>query len=920
MEESEMQIRAKFRARRRATVLAFLLALTLALAGSGLAQQGPPQGGPPQGGGRPPAGEDKPFEDVVKDMEVIEGLFTFYYKADDNKYLIELRPEQVGPMFLFSMTADRAVGERGLYSSQMAGQGAVYFRRIGKTVQMMLKNARFTAEPGTPQARAADRSFTDSLLGSARVQSKPHPERGSILLDAADLLLTDLPAMAPRLSQVYQPTNYRFDKANSAMGPVRAFPGNVLLEVWLHYATDNPRAQSVALAERRSIPIVMKYDLSELKQTGYRPRRADPRVGHFLTIHQDFTSDRPASPFVRNINRWHLEKADPRARVSPPKEPIVFWLENTIPAEYREWFKQGVLLWNDAFERIGFRDAIVVKQMPDDADWDPADTRYNTIRWFAGVDASFAIGPSRANPFTGQIYDADIGFSEGIIRSARRAAQEFATPVVGMEAGQWPAAEEFSLGLPGMHPGTLCTYGADLAMQAALGLDVLEARGELTPELENRLMREYIIEVTAHEVDHTLGFRHNFRASTILSVDELFDTERTGRIGQSGSVMDYNPVVIADRGRKQGQFLMTRLGPYDYWAVEYAYKPIDGDEEAELSRIASRVADPMLAYATDEDALGTFSPMAIDPLANQFDQSSDPLAYFRQRLTVVNELWDSMEEKLVRPGEGYQVLRRAVSRSVGEYNRALLTSSKFIGGIYHHRDHAGDPDGRLPYVPVPAAKQREALDFLRTHAFSEKAFVLPPGVYNKLAAERLPGLGGIGQLMSGGRIEFPWHDTVLGLQRGVLSRLYHPVTLARIQDNELRFAAGEQRFTLADLFTGLRGAIWSELEGSPARISSLRRNLQREHTNQLIRLVLRPAPSQASGGDGPFGGGAPQAAPRPPEDATTLARASLVQIQSRIRRTLAAGTVTDTTTRAHLEETQQRISAALAAQMAKSVE
>jgi hypothetical protein len=917
-----MRFTAIFRAWRGPA--AMVLALTLAFAGAGLAQQAPPQdpqGGSPQAGARPAAGEDKPFEEVVKDMEVIEGLFTFYHKADDNKLLIELQPEQLGPMFLFSLTTDRGVGERGLYSSQMAGHGAVFFRRVGRSVQMVLKNTRFTAEPGTPQARATDRSFTDSIMGSARIQSKPHPERGSILLDAADLLLTDLPAFAPRLSQVYQPTNYRFDKANSAMGPVKTFPANVLLEVWLHYATDNPRAQSVALAERRSIPIVMKYDLSALQDTGYRPRQADPRVGHFLTIHQDFTSDRPTSPFVRNINRWQLEKADPQARLSPPKEPIVFWLENTIPVEYREWFKDGVLIWNDAFERIGFRDAIVVKQMPDDADWDPADTRYNTIRWFAGVDASFAIGPSRANPFTGQIYDADIGFSEGIIRSARRAAQEFATPVVGMEAAESFAVADAGLGLPGIEPGALCTYGHDLAMQAAFGLDVLETRGELTPAVEERLMREYIIEVTAHEVGHTLGLRHNFRASTILDVEQLFGPENAGRTAQSGSVMDYNPVVIADRGRKQGQFLMTTLGPYDYWAIEYAYKPIEGEEEAELARIASRVADPMLAYATDEDALGTFSPMAIDPLANQFDQSSDPLAYFRQRLTVIEELWNSMEEKLTRPGEGYQVLRRAVSRGVTEYNRALLTSSKFIGGIYHHRDHVGDPDGRLPFVPVPAAKQREALDFLRTHAFSEKAFDLPPGVYNKLAAERLPGLGGIGQLMSGGRIDFAWHDTVLGLQRGVLNRLYHPVTLARIQDNELRFAPGEPRFTLADLFTGLRGAIWSELDGSPAQISSLRRNLQREHTKQLIRLVLRPAPPQATGGGGPFGGGgAPQAVPRPPEDATTLARASLVQIQSRIRRALAAGTVTDPTTRAHLEETQQRIAAALAAQMTKPIE
>src|SRR2546422_7272850 len=178
----------------------------------------------------------------------------------------------------------------------------------------------------------------------------------------------------------------------------------------------NPRVLSVALPDVRSVPMVFKYELSSIRETGYKPRLADDRVGHFLIVTEDLNSDRPKSQYRRYVRRWQLEKANPAAKLSPPKEPIVFWLENTVPVEYREWVKEGALLWNKAFERIGFKDAIVIKQQPDDADWDPADTRYNTIRWFAGVDAGFAIGPSRSNPFTGQIYDADIGFSEEIVR------------------------------------------------------------------------------------------------------------------------------------------------------------------------------------------------------------------------------------------------------------------------------------------------------------------------------------------------------------------------------------------------------------------------------------------------------------------------------------------------------------------------
>ncbi len=858
-------------------------------------------------------GEEKPFDETVKDMEVIRGLFTLYRKADENKLLMELAPDQLNKIFLFAATMDESLGEREFYAAQQVGQFPFFFRAIGKNVQLVMKNTNFVAPEGTPEARFTQRSFPDAILASAKIQSKPHPERKSVLIDVSDLFLSDLPSFTPMLNQVYQPTVYHFDKPNSFLGDVKVFPENVLFEVTLHYATDNPRTFSIALPDARSVPIVLKYEFSSLAETGYKPRLADDRIGHFLTVQQSFASDHPSSPYVRYIHRWQLEKADRTAKLSPPKQPVVFWLENTIPVEYRDWIREGALLWNKAFERIGFKDAIVVKQQPDHADWDPADTRYSTIRWFAGVDATFAIGPSRANPFNGQIYDANIGISEGLVRNARRFGEEFAGAVLA-RGSQRPVV------LPtwwNRDPGSECEYAQGLVQQVGMGLDVLDARGDLTPEVEQKLMHQYIVEVVAHEVGHTLGLRHNFRASTLLKLGDLNNVEKTEQIGQSASVMDYNPIVLAPKGEKQGDFVPTTLGPYDYWAIEYAYKPIERDEKAELEKIASRVADPTLPYSTDEDALGTFSPAAIDPLVNQFDQTDDPLAYFRQRLAVVHELWGSEESKLLKPGEGYQVLRRSLNRGLADYNRALLTSSKFIGGIYTHRDHVGDPNGRLPFQPVPAAKQREALEFLRTYAFSEKAFELPPGLLNRLAIERLRDLDWPA-FFTVQRLDYPWHDAVLRMQRAVLDRLYHPITLARIGDNELHFTPDEKAFVMADLFAGLDSAIWSELDRGAPKISSLRRNLQREQLKQLIRLVIRPpVPHPTGPPPSPF---SPPPPPPPPDDATTLARASLVSLQAKIRAVLASGRVTDPTTRAHLEETQALIISTLQAQTQKPVE
>src|SRR5438552_1174355 len=222
---------------------------------------------------------------------------------------------------------------------------------------------RLTSKPPPkPAARATARSFPNGILAWARVKSKPHVERKSWLVDVSDLLVSDLPGFANALKEIYKPSDYGFDRNNSGVTTLKTFPENVLLDVALHYTSASPKTRSATLPDERSIPIVVKYEFSGLKETGYKPRLADDRVGNFLNVQQDFTSDHPVSPYVRYIQRWQLEKADANAPLSPPRQPIVFWLENTIPVEYRDWMEEGVLLCNKALEKIGFQGAIVVKQ------------------------------------------------------------------------------------------------------------------------------------------------------------------------------------------------------------------------------------------------------------------------------------------------------------------------------------------------------------------------------------------------------------------------------------------------------------------------------------------------------------------------------------------------------------------------------
>jgi hypothetical protein len=424
----------------------------------------------------------------------------------------------------------------------------------------------------------------------------------------------------------------------------------------------------------------------------------------------------------------------------------------------------------------------------------------------------------------------------------------------------------------------------------SMGYDLLSSRGTWSSEEEKEFVRQFIVEVTAHEVGHTLGLRHNFRASTINRMDQMADDERTHSVGLAASVMDYNPAVIAIKGEKQGDYLPTVVGSYDDWAIEYGYKQITGvagpeDEAEELARLASKGADPLLPYATDEDA--GLSARAMDPRNTRFDFAADPLNYFRHEYRLLEELWANMEDRLLEDGDSYTILRRAMGYSWTPYFRGGLAAAKNIGGIYHNRDHAGDPNGRMPYEPVPAERQREALDFISQEIWGPDVFLKPAKLLNKLQFERFWDFEFSN--FSTPRLDYPLVSIATFMQNQTLATLYHPNRLGRLQDSELMFDDPSKAFTMADLFTGIRSSIWQELDGR-ANVNVFRRDLQRTHADYLIQIALNHA------------GGMPA-------DARSLARADLVHLKGKIETALSGSQ--DHTTKAHLEETHARIVEAL---------
>ncbi len=423
-------------------------------------------------------------------------------------------------------------------------------------------------------------------------------------------------------------------------------------------------------------------------------------------------------------------------------------------------------------------------------------------------------------------------------------------------------------------------------------------------------------EVTMHEVGHTLGLRHNFKASTLLKVDELNDTDKTRAVGLAASVMDYNPTNIAPKGKKQGDYYSLTIGPYDYWAIEYGYKPLGGSdaEVAELKKIASRSGEPPLAYATDEDTRG----IDPDPLVNRFDFGKEPLDYAKARSELIESLIPGVVDRVTKDGDGYQRARQAFGVLLGNYGSSLFFASRYVGGLYVNRDHKGDPNARPPFQIVPAEKQRAALKLVNERVFNDKPFAFPPEIYNYLAATRWNHWG----VREPERLDFAVHEVILMWQNRVLDQLLSSLTLKRLHDAELKVSADTDVLTVAELIDTLTKSIFSELDtvkpgkytNRKAAISSVRRNLQRTYLKRLSGLALGPQGSSAllalMGGSS-----SGSSSSSVPEDVQSLAYAELKKLEAGMTKLLDADGDLDAYTTAHLMESRERIRKVLDAQL-----
>jgi hypothetical protein len=926
---------------------------------------------------RPNAGNFRDFNEVTKDATKVEGLFTLY-RTGEHLYG-EIRPDQFNHTFLVPVTIARGMAQAGVPIGD--DEMVLIFRRVGDRIQLVRRNIHYKASPGSSLDKSVQQNYTDSVLMALPIVALNMMRGGAALIDFSDIFMTDFAQLGLGM----------LDRNRSNWTKVKGFHNNMELELEATFSGGGGFRRYYTLegqdgvADYRGITLVIHYSVMKTPDSGYHPRTADDRVGHFLSASKDFGSANADSSFVRMINRWRLEKANSSAKLSPPRKQIIWYVEDTVPIEYRPYVEEGIREWNKAFEKIGFRDAIAVRwEESGRDDFDPEDTNYCTFRWITS-DNSYARSCLRANPLTGEMIDGDVIFDASFIQFWKRqyallvgsakaeggsehlaplAIGEVISPILAAKRGYgmplvrsllgietldknasqmvpevvpadqnfltWQLARNFVRGSRGF-----CQYQSgcqhDFAL-AAIALAEAQPAPKPTPgadkgkektdkkpqsELPDEFIGQAIKEIVMHEVGHSLGLRHNFKASTMLTADQLHDTSVTHAKGLVGSVMDYSPINIAPKGKKQGDYYTTTIGPYDYWAIEYAYKPIMGDEAAELKKIAARAPERELTYATDEDSM-----LNDDPYVNRWDLGADPCQFGKDRIALALELLTDLDARVVKDGESWARTRRAFGVLLEQWGDGATLASQFIGGHSISRDHKADKDARDPIVPVPGSKQRECLRFLSDAILSDKSFQFSPALLRRLGTEHWSHWGS--DSFFGPGVDISVLERVLGIQRIVLGHCLSAQTLARLQNQELQSNPGSEPLHMDEVFRALTDGIWSDLDhlsgkngdkpGKPA-LSTIRRNLQREYVRRLSSIVLGKNAS-------PYGdafsyivfveGGSSSM----PADARALARLHLKEISTRIAKALESkDTTIDDTSRAHLEETRHRIAKVLEANL-----
>jgi hypothetical protein len=716
-------------------------------------------------------------EVITKEARTSQGVFTVH-RIDDKVYF-EIAPDSYEKLMLWQTEVAKAPSGVGWGGSSLGSRVVMWERRANHVYLWQLSFDK--QGDGRAIQQAVDSASMGTIIMSFKVEAEGR-DRAAVI-DATPLYTTDVPEFAAR---GLAGSGASVDSARSYVDEVKTFPTNIETRSLLTFRSGGSGGTPGG-GVPHSTSILVHYSMTLLPDKAMRGRFFDPRVGYFTQSFEDYTSGKNWVEKKQYISRFRLEKKDTKAEISEPVKPIVFYVSREVPEKWREYVKKGVEDWQPVFEKAGFKNAIICKYAPtkeEDPSWDPEDARYSVIRWVA-VPVQNAMGPHVHDPRSGEIISAHIIMWHDVLKLVQ----------------QWYFAQ--------------CS-----------ALDPQAQKLPLPDELTGKLLRM----VVTHEVGHTLGLRHNHRASSAYTIEQLRDPKFCEEHGTTASIMSYGRFNYVAQPEDKVQALVPKIGPYDYFAIEWGYKPIAGtmssdSERVELDKWAARqMEEPWLRFGGED------GPASVDPTVKTENIGTDPLEATALGLKNLDRVADFLVPATERLGEDEALLKDTYQTLLTHRSNWFRSVSTMVGGVVETRSLGGR--GGECFTRVPKEKQQQAVRFLLDNAFTTPKKLLQPAIVSRFKY-------------------FGVADEVMDQQRSLLVSLLSGRRFHQMMDAEV--IAPEGAYTAMDFLAEVQDGVWSELKASHPQIDVCRRKLQRAYLEHLKNEMYPKDPTGArpgiAGGD-----------------------------------------------------------------------